>query len=99
MDKDGYLAQMEARFAQAEAKIAELSAETNGVTADTKVQLEKELKGIERKKQDFVRLLDDLRSRSEDAWEDLTDRMQRSWDGLRGAVDHAFAPREKIAWK
>ncbi|GAB4130144.1 MAG: hypothetical protein Kow00104_15730 [Rhodothalassiaceae bacterium] len=69
--KNAYVEKAEARIAEWEAELKKLSAQAKDARADTRIEIEKNLERLRSERRRLEEMLDDMRKRSETAFEDL----------------------------
>ena len=87
--RDAYIQKLESQYDEWDAKIRELKAKAEGAEADARVEYHKQIESLQQKQKDAKAKLDELRSASEDAWEDLKAGAESAWASLKDAVESA----------
>ncbi len=90
-DRDAYVEKFKAQIDQWNADIEKLEAKAREARADAKIEHEKKLKEARARRDAAQGKLDELKSASGEAWEDVKQGAERAWSACREAVDNAAA--------
>lgn len=88
--KETYQAKMEAQLKEWQAKIDVLKAKAEKAEADAKIRYNEEIESLQAKQHHMAQKLDELRSSSESAWEDVKAGVEMAWKDLKHGVEHAM---------
>jgi chromosome segregation ATPase len=86
-EKQVFQQKLEAQLKDWDAKLDELKAKTNEAKTELRADYEKQLEILSDKRATAQAKLQELRLRTEDAWEDLKGGTERAWDEMRKALD------------
>ena len=89
--KEAYRKRLEAQLAQWDANLDLWSANAKKATADARIKYENELEILKGKRAAARKKLDELGKRSENAWEDMKDGVEKVWDDMGKAMDKVAA--------
>jgi hypothetical protein len=89
--KEAYQKKLEAQLKEWDAKLDVLSAKVQKATADARINYENELESMKSKRAAAHKMLEDLGTRSENAWEDMKDGVEKVWDELGKAIEKVTA--------
>ncbi|MBE0594451.1 MAG: coiled coil domain-containing protein [Gemmatimonadales bacterium] len=89
--KEAYRKKLEAQLAQWDAKLDLWSANARKTTADARINYENELESLKGKRAAAQKKLEELGKRSENAWEDMKDGVEKAWDEMGKAMDRVAA--------
>lgn len=89
--KDAMLEKAEARLKQIDAEIDQMMAKAAAAKADAKLTMEQEIATVKEKRTAFRNRVDELKTASEDASNDLREGFERAWSSLSDALGHAAA--------
>jgi TolA-binding protein len=84
--KEAYSAKIEAKVERLNGQIDEMVAKANQAKAEMTVQYQEQIDDLCRKRDIAKVKLRDLKAASSDAWSDMREGLERSWDEL----SHAF---------
>ncbi len=87
--KEAYQQKMQAELDQLKARIDLMRAKAAEAGADTRIELEKTLSGLDDRREKMEGRLDALKDAGEDAWDDVKKGVADAWDELGQAVDDA----------
>jgi septal ring factor EnvC (AmiA/AmiB activator) len=90
-EKEAYEQKMEARLERWQAQIDELKARAKEADADTKAEIAKRLKELEKHSEGAREKLHELRASSGEAWKDVKFGAERSWETLEDALKAAWS--------
>ncbi|MBI5751720.1 MAG: DUF2934 domain-containing protein [Hydrogenophilales bacterium] len=85
--KQAFQQKLEAQLKDWDAKLDELKAKAREAKAELRADYEKQLETLSGKRTVAHAKLQELRLRTEDAWEDLKGGTERAWDEMRKALD------------
>lgn len=89
-DKAAYLQKMQAKLNEWEADINALQAKMSGASADTKIELNKQIDNLRAERSDMKQKLEELKNTSGEAWEDVRDGMEAAWDSASTSFKNAI---------
>jgi len=90
-EMDSFVDQMESQLQGLEARVDDLSARAQVLTGEAKTAAEEKIKDLEEKRKQARKRLEDLKSASGDAWEELKMGLQASVLRLNQALQNAAA--------
>ena len=76
--KEAYLKKLEAQLKAWDAKLEVLSAKAKMAKAEARIDYENQLESLKSKRAAAYKALEDLGKRSDEAWEDMKDGMERN---------------------
>lgn len=89
--KQAFQQKIEAQLKDWDAKLDELKAKARETKTELRADYEKQLQMLSEKRATAQAKLQELRLRTEDAWEDLKGGTERAWDEMRKALDQIAA--------
>ncbi|HET6845793.1 MAG TPA: hypothetical protein VFH29_03105 [Anaerolineales bacterium] len=89
--KEAYRQKLEAQLKEWDAKLAQLSAKAQKATAEARIKYENELESLKGRQVAAHRAFAELGQRSENAWEDMKDGVEKIWDEMNKAIEGAAA--------
>lgn len=89
--KEAYRQKWEAQLNEWDAKLDVLTAKAQMATADVRISYENELENLRAKRAAVLQTLEALGQRSENAWVDMKDGVERVWDEMGKAMEKAAA--------
>ena len=87
--KESYQDKMEAQLKEWQAKIDLFKARADKAEAEQKIKYYKKIESLRGKQQQVHHKLDELRSASGDAWEEVKSGVETAWKDLKDSVDSA----------
>ena len=87
--KEAYQEKMSANLREWQAKIDMLKAKADQAEAEQKVKLYEKIESLRTKQQHAHKKLDELRSASEGAWEEVKSGVELAWHDLKDSFDRA----------
>jgi chromosome segregation ATPase len=78
---------LEAQLKEWDAKLDELKAKALAAGSDLRTDYEKQLEVLSAKREALQTKAQDLRKRTEEAWDDLKSGTEKAWDDMREALD------------
>ena len=94
-DKELYQQKRQAQLDEWKAEIDKLKAKAAGASADTQLELDRQIKDLEGKIEEGKSKLSELAEAGEDAWESVKEGVEQAWDSLKSAVSDAAAKLKK----
>lgn len=94
-DKELYLQKLQARIDAWKADVDKLKAKASGASADVQLDINQQVKELERRIEDGKAKLSELAGAGEDAWESIKDGVESAWDSLKSAATDAAAKFKK----
>ncbi len=88
-EKALYQQKMQARLDEWKAEIAKLKAKASGASADVQLDVNKQIKVLERNLEEGKAKLSEIAEASEGAWESIKDGVESAWDSLKSAATDA----------
>lgn len=85
--KEEYQKKLEAQLQEWDAQLDQLKVRAQEAQANVRVKIEEELESLKAQRAAVQGKLDELRSRSENAWEDLKDGAEKAWSDLGDAIN------------
>ncbi|MHB8789734.1 MAG: sll1863 family stress response protein [Desulfobulbaceae bacterium] len=85
---------LDAQIDELNAQIALLKAKADKAKAEAKIEYRKSIEGLQLKRDTARAKLHELKSSSDEAWEDLKSGAEKAWDDLKSAF-HAAAAKFK----
>jgi hypothetical protein len=89
--KQAFQQKLEAQLKDWDAKLDELKAKAREAKTELRADYEKQLEALSGKRTIAHAKLQELRLRTEDAWEDLKGGTERAWDEMRKALDQIIS--------
>jgi hypothetical protein len=89
--REAYQKKLEAQLNEWEAKLKLLSAKAQKATADARIGYENEIKLLKSKRAAARKALAELGERSDSAWEDMKDGLEKTWDEMGKAIEKIAA--------
>jgi chromosome segregation ATPase len=84
--KEEYQKKLEAQLEEWDAQLDQLRARAQEAQANVREKIESELENLKAQRAAVQAKLDELRNRSENAWEDLRDGVEKAWSDLGDAM-------------
>ena len=94
-EKEVYQQKMNAQLDEWKADVGKLRAKASSATAETKLQLDGQIKILEAKINEGKTKLTELSTASEEAWNSVKDGVEASWGSLRSAFADAKSKFQK----
>ena len=94
-DKELYQQKMKARLDEWEADVDKLKAKASGASADVQLDMNRQIKALERNIEEGKAKLSELAEAGEDAWESIKDGVESAWDSLKSAATDAASKFKK----
>lgn len=89
--KEAYKQKVEAELELAQAHLSELKAQAKSVTADARIEYDKQVDALEQQVDATKAKLKELNEASEDTWERLKEGVESAWGALSAAVRDTIA--------
>lgn len=89
--KAAYQKKIEAQLKEWDKQLDQLMAQMRKMGVEARTKVESELANLKSKRATAQKKLDEVRNRSEDAWEDLTDGVEKAWDDISDALGKVAA--------
>ncbi len=90
-DKELYMRKLQARIDEWKADIDKFKAKASGASADVQLDMNQQVRVLERRIEDGKARLSELAEAGEDAWESIKDGIESAWDSLKSAATDATA--------
>ena len=94
-DKELYQQKMQARLDEWKAEVDRLKAKASGASADVQLDMNKQIRVLERSIEEGKAKLTELAEASEDGGESIKDGVESAWDSLKSAATDAAAKFKK----
>jgi hypothetical protein len=85
--REAYQKKLEAQLNEWDAKLKQLGAKAQKATADARISYENDIESLKSKRAAARKALSELSERSDSAWEDMKDGMEKAWDEISKAID------------
>jgi len=89
--KELYQQKKQAQLDEWKAEIDRLKARASGASADSQLELHREIEILEGKIAEGKTKLAEIENASEDAWESIKDGVESAWDSMKSAFSDAAA--------
>jgi DNA anti-recombination protein RmuC len=89
--KENYEKKLQAQLDEWAAETDKLKAKAKGVSADVKIEYDKQVNELQKKQKAAGEKLTELKKASEDAWEELKEDMDDMWDSLGKTLTSVIA--------
>jgi chromosome segregation ATPase len=89
--KETYQKKFEVQLQEWDAQLDQLTVRAKKAKADARSKIEDELNSLKTQRAAVQQQLDELRNRSEDAWEDLKDGVEKAWGEISDALGKVVA--------
>jgi len=86
-DKELYKQKKQAQLNEWKAEVDKFKAKASGASANTQLEMNKQIKALESKIEDGKVKLSQLAEAGADAWDSSKNRVESSWDSLKAAVN------------
>ncbi|MGB5268578.1 MAG: hypothetical protein WBN30_18450 [Polyangiales bacterium] len=90
-DRELYQQKMQAQLDQWKAEVDKLKAKSSGSSADAQLDINRQIRALERKIEEGKGKLSEIAAAGEDAWESIKDGVESAWDALKSGVTDAAA--------
>jgi len=90
-NREEYQGKMEAQLSEWGADIDKLKARADQASADTKQGYYDQIETLHTKQASMQAKLQELKTSSDDAWEDLKEGLEHSWNQVKDSFNHAAA--------
>jgi hypothetical protein len=90
-DKELYQQKMQARLDEWKADVEKLKAKASGASADVQLDMNKQIRVLERNIEEGKAKLSELAAAGEDAWESIKEGVESAWGSLKSAATDAAA--------
>jgi hypothetical protein len=87
--KDVYIQKLHAKIDEWNADIDKLAAKANQLEADSKIELQKQIENVKRKRNEIKRKIAESSNAGEDAWKDLKAGIDLAYEAMNEAVKSA----------
>ncbi|MGB5365094.1 MAG: hypothetical protein WBM75_00550 [Polyangiales bacterium] len=94
-DKELYQQKMQARLDEWKAQVDKLKAKASGASADAQLDMNKQIRVLERRIEEGKAKLSELTEASEDAWGSIKEGVESAWDSLKSAATDAASKFKK----
>lgn len=88
-DKELYQQKMQARLDQWKADVDKLKAKSSGASADVQLDINRQIRVLERNIEEGKAKLSEVAAAGEDAWESIKEGVESAWDALKSGVTDA----------
>jgi predicted nucleic acid-binding Zn-ribbon protein len=88
-DKDAYVQKLHVKLDEWNAEIDKLKAKANKAEAESRLEYQKEIESLQRRRKAAEEKLSEVRQAGEGAWKDLKSGVQNAWDSMEEAVKSA----------
>jgi uncharacterized coiled-coil DUF342 family protein len=88
-DKDAYVQKLHAKLDEWNAEIDKLKAKADNAEAEFRIEYEKEIENLRKRRKEAEIKLTEVRQAGEGAWEDLKSGVQNAWDSMEKALKSA----------
>lgn len=88
-DKEAYTQKMQAKLDEWEADLDKMKAKMSGASADAKIKLNEQINNLNSQQAQMKQELKKLEKAGDEAWEDLRNGFEASWDKLSSAFKDA----------
>ena len=90
-DRELYIKKMQARLDGWKAEIDKLKAKASGASADVQLDINRQIRLLERNIEEGKAKLSELTAAGEGAWESIKEGVESAWDSLKSGVADAAA--------
>ena len=90
-DRELYQQKMQAQLDVLKAELAKLKARASSASADVQLEMNKQIKALDRQIEAGNARLSELAKAGEDAWESMKQSVDSVWSSLKSAVNDAAA--------
>ena len=90
-DKELYMRKLQARIDEWKADVDKFKAKASGASADVQLDMNQQVRVLERRIEDGKARLSELAEAGEDGWESIKDGIESAWDSLKSAATDASA--------
>jgi len=94
-DRDLYQQKMQARLNEWNAEVDKLKAKASGASADVQLDINEQIRVLERNIEEGKGKLSEIAAAGEDAWESIKEGVESAWDSLKSGVTDAAAKLKK----
>jgi len=94
-EKELYQQKKQDQLDEWKAEVDKLKAKASGASADTQMELNKQIEALEGKIEEGQSKLAEIADASEDAWESIKDGVESAWDSMKSAFSDAAAKFKK----
>ncbi len=94
-DKELYQQKMRARLDEWNAEVDKLKAKSSGASADVQLDVNRQIKLLERNIDEGKAKLAEITAAGEDAWESIKEGVESAWDALKSGVTDTAAKLKK----
>ena len=88
-DKELYQQKKQAQLDEWKAEVDKLKAKASGASADVQLDVNKQIRVLERNLEEGKAKLSEIAEASEGAWESIKDGVESAWDSLKSAAADA----------
>ena len=86
-----YMEKIDAKLTQYNAKLAQMKGKAAEVQVDMKLEYLDQVENLEKRRDEFVKKHDQLKTAGEHKWEDIKVGTEKTWNELEDAFDKAVA--------
>ncbi|MBX3630172.1 MAG: coiled coil domain-containing protein [Nitrosomonas sp.] len=90
-NREAYIKKAEAQLKEWEAQIDLLKAKGKNLAADGRLEFNKQIEEIDKKRAELSNYLDQLADKSEDLWEDIKDEAEEKWQVVSNNFSDFFS--------
>ncbi len=94
-DRELYQQKMQARLDEWKAEVDKLKAKSSGASADVQLDINRQIKMLERNIEEGKAKLSEIAAAGGDAWESIKEGVESAWDALKSGVADAAAKFKK----
>ncbi len=87
--REAYIQKMHAKIDEWNRDIDKLNAKTNQVEANARIEYQKQIEALKRKRNDIEEKLSKMSRSGEHAWEDLKSGIDLAWEAMSEAIQSA----------
>ncbi|MGD2024995.1 MAG: hypothetical protein PVJ46_11520 [Methyloceanibacter sp.] len=88
-ERDLYVQEMKAKLDEWNAQVDRLLAKADAAQADAKHEYNEQVEALKKQREAAIQRLNELQSKSDDAWEDLKAGTDAAWDKMTSALKNA----------
>jgi chromosome segregation ATPase len=88
-DKKAYADKLSAEIEKWDSEIGVMRAKAKSASADARIEYDRQINDLEKRRDELDAKLDELRNSSGNAWDDIKDGVDRAWKNMSSAVQNA----------
>jgi hypothetical protein len=85
-EKQAYREKEDAELREWDAKADLLKAKANNLSADARMEFDKQMNSLQENKSEIGAYVDKLSDKADDAWDDIKDEAEEKWDKFSSSV-------------